>query len=69
MRTLKSCQTFNRTDDVGTGGGDELVHNHGSILINMDLLSLRVRGTTRLRSDQDGSFGEDASVLKEIDHI
>ena len=62
MRTLKSCHTCNRPDDVGTGGGDELAIIQGSVLTSAGT------GTTRLQSDKDGRFGEDAFVLEEIDH-
>ena len=47
MRTLKSCQTCNRTNDVGTGGGDEFVIIQGSVLKNGLALSAGT-GTTRL---------------------
>ena len=69
MRTLQSCQTCNRTGDVGRGGGDELVIIQASVLKNGLAFSTAGTGTVGLRSDKDGRCGEDASVLKETDHI
>ena len=37
MRASKSCETYNRTNDIGRDGGDELVIIQGSVL-EMDLL-------------------------------
>ena len=69
MRTLKSYQTCNRTDDVGRDGGHELANNPQSVLKNGFAVSTASTGTVRLASDKDGRCGEDASVLKEIDQI